>query len=442
MKAKRGRHRGASSGCQLGEMTQDAAIEATPMPAAMQVPGPADPLSCPQMSPEEASALTVKMEEVDAKLTDVLDRYGAAIVTGVLSEEECQEYEKLFTEDLSELVDMDEVQSSSAEVQAAAAAALKDVHQWPTASVPLLGMKERCQHRGLPHGRFAWAGRLNRNVRHCYEIIHGTTALVSSCDNSFFAPVGTPEKATNDNWPHVDHNKHDNRFWDDAEPCTSVSEWEVYQGILYVWESTSSNSSTTVLWTGSHRDVYEEMMTDKQLAKRGKKGNHFSMISFTEQELKESLNQRWRKMARRVPMPAGSLLLWSSKLVHQGWSGGPRLAQPVCWEPTSRRGPLARDRKLRMAALGLPSTHWASLGIPHTLVDIKPSQATKARPSHKGVELPLKWSLKLPSLMPGVDVPDMWRHFQNSDFEKTVLEDMKEIVDLEKMLRPEIVNAL
>merc|ERR1712194_562018 len=71
-----------------------------------------------------------------------------------------------------------------------------------------------------------------------------------------------------------------------------------------------------------------------------------------------------------------------------------------------------RSRKLRLAALGLPSTHWASLGLPHTLVDLMPSSASNARSTRKGIELPLKSTLQLPTLMPGVDVLDMWRHFQ------------------------------
>merc|ERR1719410_1203790 len=113
-------------------------------------------------------------------------------------------------------------------------------------------------------------------------------------------------------------------------------------------------------------------MTSEQLQQRGRKGDHFSRLEDAR------LIEGWHHSARRVPVPAGSLFLWSSRTVHQGWSGGPRLAQPVCWEPVDRRDERSRERKLKMAALGLPSTHWGSLGIPHMLVQTELPKATKA----------------------------------------------------------------
>merc|ERR1719433_2147764 len=83
---------------------------------------------------------------------------------------------------------------------------------------------------------------------------------------------------------------------------------------------------------------------------------------------RERLVHGWEEHSRRVPVPAGALLLFTSRTTHQGWSGGPRLAQPVCWEPRARRDEAMRERKLRLAALGLPSTHWASLALPHELL--------------------------------------------------------------------------
>jgi hypothetical protein len=99
------------------------------------------------------------------------------------------------------------------------------------------------------------------------------------------------------------------------------------------------------------------------------------------------LGELFRRGCRRAPMPEGSLLLWNSRTLHQamprahvplsnrefseaaardalfqGWTSGRRLAQPVCWEPKSRRGEAALVRKTLMSIRGLPSTHWASLG--------------------------------------------------------------------------------
>jgi hypothetical protein len=50
-----------------------------------------------------------------------------------------------------------------------------------------------------------------------------------------------------------------------------------------------------------------------------------------------------------------------------GWNKGPRLAQPICWEPRSRRSEAALLRKALLCCQGLPSTHWASLGVQHSM---------------------------------------------------------------------------
>merc|ERR1712050_258819 len=95
-------------------------------------------------------------------------------------------------------------------------------------------------------------------------------------------------------------------------------------------------------------------------------------------DARDRLIQGWQAHGRRIPVPAGALLLWTSRTTHQGWSGGPRLAQPLCWEPRSRRDGIMRERKLRLAALGLPSTHWASLALPHELSALSRPDAVEA----------------------------------------------------------------
>merc|ERR1712241_77891 len=108
-----------------------------------------------------------------------------------------------------------------------------------------------------------------------------------------------------------------------------ISQWEVFQGLLYVWGSEEQHASTTVLWCGSHRDVYSELMADTTMQNRGQRGVHFSRLQdMTSGESQQRLSKGWLHAARRVPVPSGSLLLWDSRLVHQGWRGGPRLVQP------------------------------------------------------------------------------------------------------------------
>jgi hypothetical protein len=69
-----------------------------------------------------------------------------------------------------------------------------------------------------------------------------------------------------------------------------------------------------------------------------------------------------------VPVPAGALLLWNSRTIHQGWAPGPRLAQPVCWEPKARRSRDALIRKAVCCIHGYPTTHWAALGFYHDFI--------------------------------------------------------------------------
>merc|ERR1712176_1073346 len=172
----------------------------------------------------------------------------------------------------------------------------------------------------------------------------------------------------------------------------------------------------------------EAMMQDPSMQERGRKGNHFSQITGLAQHGSASaLQEQWDANARRVPVPAGALLLWSSRTLHQGWVGGPRLAQPVCWEPIVRRSEFALERKLRLAALGLPSTHWASLGIPHTLVNIQPAAPSAARTEPNGVALTLASTIRPVTLAAGVDVQEMWKHFQAPDWEKPLPHDLKEL---------------
>lgn len=220
-----------------------------------------------------------------------------------------------------------------------------------------------CQRRGLPQGRFAWACRLHPNVRRVYELLHGTNDLVCAMDNPFFAKRDQAEADSNRNWPHVDHNSHD----------VLTADWDVWQGLLFVWSSEPLRASTTVVWPRSHTFLYPDIMDDERVAEAGRKGKHFT-------QLPDRLQPGWRAEARRLPVPAaGGLLVWNSRTVHQGWRGGPRLAQPVCYEPRERRSNAAYQRKLRCAALGLPTTHWASLGLPQYLVKPEPADSANGK---------------------------------------------------------------
>lgn len=287
-------------------------------------------------------------------------------------------------------------------------------------------MMERLQLRGLSHGRFAWGARRMERIKRCYAILHGTDDLVSSCDNSFYAPAAHAKQTQNKALPHVDQNRHDDRW--------RIKDWDCYQGIFYVWSSCDTErASTTVVWPGSHGEMYEVLMADAKTQKSGSKGGHFTQISnLADPTRSAKLLAGWNAKSRRMPVPAGALFLFNSKTVHQGWRGGPRLAQPVCWEPASRRDDQALERKLRMAALGLPSTHWASLGLPHnsSWAGIMSRDApTQAQSQKDGVSLPLKSSLRPVPLAGGVDFDEIWEALGKCPWMKPLSPDLRALLD-------------
>lgn len=363
------------------------------------------------MTLEEVNAITVSYADAPKRLPTVMETYGVALITGCVDADDLNRLENLFREDLEQLLaapskeagaspsdmlvqcegrtqkgERCTVTSMHTGIMAKFSRPLKNgsrfcsrhapaidpsipqsdalkpftgiplkLSDWPLSSLHELGEGERCSQRGLPHGKFAWACRRLQAVQQCYKILHGIEDLVTGLDNSFFVPESAPRQKTNREWPHVDQNFN----------CKEdLKHWDCYQSVLYIWPSTAEKASTTVVWPKSHSQVHAEMMSDSNCPC----DTHFVQIARLSEALQKKLLPIWRSEARRVPVPAGGLLLWNSRTVHQGWSGGPRLAHPICWEPRSRRDEAALERKMRLCALGLPSTHWASLGLPHSML--------------------------------------------------------------------------
>jgi len=243
-------------------------------------------------------------------LQRTLELHGVAIVTGVLNQDECVELDTLWDREQRE-------------------------------ATPQPGQ--------YAHGEVAWRARLHPNVKQVLASIFGTIPDELSCgmDKVFFQPRGTSPSEYNRQWLHVDQNH-----------CTGLTH-VCYQGVVYLWPSGEA-SSTTALWPGSHRpDVYHRLMASKYAQTCNKQ--YVTLKPSGDYQLE------WEACAatRRVPVPAGALLLWSSCTVHQGWDGGPRLAVPVCWEPRQRVDVEARKRKLRFAALGVTTSHSPSEGRIH-----------------------------------------------------------------------------
>jgi len=110
-------------------------------------------------------------------------------------------------------------------------------------------------------------------------------------------------------------------------------------------------------------------MKDLSFRRSGREGMHYCEIADMDNEsVARSLAARWAQCARRCVIPGGGLLLWNSRTVHTGWRGGSRLAQAVCLQPAAYRPEKERISKMRLSAVGLPTVHWASMGMQHDMV--------------------------------------------------------------------------
>jgi len=330
-----------------------------------------DPLAddkyfAPLMSSALQKAITVRLEDVETKLKHVLDDYGVAVVSCVVpTDVELQELESFFKEDLAELIDARLAEDSEV---------YKRFQEDGPRSLPLGSAKRLSRGNGfllsrcLPHGRFAWAVRKNANVERVYRALHaeelqqsgpGKQGLVASMDVTFFSPDAEPVGSAADFSAHCDQNRNDVR--------DNLATRPSFQGVVYVWPA-GERSSTTVVWPRSHKTVWHRMMNDAAFKQYGEWGLHYCEIrEMKDKKLAQELAQGWQRNCCRCVVPAGSMLLWNSRTLHTGWLGGARLAQPVCMEPEARRSQVARLGKLRLAALGLPSTHWASEAMQHDM---------------------------------------------------------------------------
>lgn len=413
---------------------------------------PSPTFSCPRLTQEELDAVSISWHDIKGAddLHDILDQHGYCVVTHVLSPDEIQTMEQQLTTEMNSLIDMDEVQSMSERAQKVyqQLQTTDGLKAWPaeTLSECYAGKHGFLCQRGLAHSQAAWQCRLR--CKRIYEMLHGTTDLVSSFDALFLTTASKANEPTTNNraWPHVDLSKDDPAIPD-------FKTWQVYQSILYLWSSEANDASTTVVWPGSQKpEIYHRAYNSQHHPHVASSQQYCALLDITHADIRRDLfDNGWCRHARRVPVPAGGLVIWASQTTHQGWqSRGARLAVPVCWEPTVRRTEEARRRKMLLAALGLPSTHWASLGRTHA--HKAAPQAVAALDIQNDVDsddkigFPLRGSIDCWSLDDDVDpisvwymlrVPDMYRN--NDD---KILPHPEDMADLESMLRPEILQVL
>jgi len=278
--------------------------------------------------------------------------------------------------------------------------------------------------------------RLHPEVKRIFANLFDIPAdeLAVGFDVTFWAAADTAGPASeNKQWLHVDQNFQSGL----THLCA--------QGVLYIWPSTDECASTTAVWPCSHLDTYTRLMQDGHAKEKGKKtlGSQSVRINdLHDCSERDDLATKAIAGTRRIPCPRGSLFLWDSRTIHQGWAGGPRFAQPICWEPRSRRDEEARLRKLYCCAAGVPTSHSSSEGRVHGMA--RPGRPKDSRPTE------VKPALKV--TMPYCVAPDQaaaWSELQGmlwcgkEDPAKNCTRiTAAEGVLIEKILRREILEAL
>lgn len=318
---------------------------------------PTNACQFPYLEPADLHKYSVPFSRFsDCKIT--LEEHGFVIISDIFDCEEIHQAAISIGEDLREVCDDDACLSETvhptiadAYAEFTSVPAESCVERWP-------GCSFQSNFRGLGQGRYPWYFRSHEKIREIYSFLYDLSPeeLVVGMDAVFFKPFASPATRWTTEWGHCDHN---------IKRADTGPDWLVYQSVASVWPSVTEQDATTVMWPGSHKEIFPGMMSDPDVTPSN--GHYIPLGSLLKSNSPERhrLLERYQREARRIPLPAGSLLIWDSRTVHQGWSEGMRLAMPICWEPRSRRSETALRRKLRLCASGLVTTHWASLGEQH-----------------------------------------------------------------------------
>ena len=332
---------------------------------------PALTFTAPFLEKEIVKEVTVD-DYTDPKIASILDAYGFVIIKNILSADEQKEAEALLYDDLLQCVDQTKlIGSQGKQLGRIFQQVSSGEEHFPKASLPGLASKGFLSLYGFPQSKFPWKMRMNPKVKTIYSNLHqvGPDDLCVSTDVSFFTPERKQHEDCNI-WCHADQNIY-----------LKVGSEKSYQGILYVWDSTTPDTSNTVLVPKSNNNEYYELL--KAIPENLHDGHSLYISTIPDVVIREQFLKMWREKSRRIPVPAGGLLIFNSKSIHQGYQSGFRLAQALCWEPKANRSEKALRSKLEACNMGIATTHWASLGTHHGVSFIKPRDPVYNSYHHK-----------------------------------------------------------
>lgn len=187
---------------------------------------------------------------------------------------------------------------------------------------------------GLCQSDFCWNVRCNSEIRDIFANILGISIKDLVCSMDAFSFTESTHPVNPKMWLHRDYNTHLDTPYDS------------YQGIYYLTETTKDGATTAVI-PGSH--TWE--MKEEEL----RAGNHFVIHS----------DQTNDDRVHRLLMKPGELLIFNSKLLHQGCIGPNRLCVMVSYGNRADRTEEARQKKIIQYITGQRTTHWSQLGQAH-----------------------------------------------------------------------------
>lgn len=191
---------------------------------------------------------------------------------------------------------------------------------------------------GLCQGDAAWYVRTNKDIIALYKHLLKCKQVVCSMDAIGFSQDEAYLHAEHVRWLHIDQNPH-------AKIGSNILS---IQGIFYA-EDGAPDCAGTIVVPGSHK-----AWLNHDYNGTGSK-SHFHMVD----------QDHFWSDAVKLDIPAGCLLLFSSKLVHQGRYGPRRLCFMTSYGNKQDRSEQARQRKVVMYLGGHRSNHWSQYGVYH-----------------------------------------------------------------------------
>jgi len=199
---------------------------------------------------------------------------------------------------------------------------------------------------GLSQGDAAWYVRTNTDIIKTFRQLLNAQQVICSMDSIGFAQNDSYLGAQNTSWLHVDQNPN----------IMPGADLYSLQGIFYAEDSygpgpeekrAELKRASTVVVPGSHKFWTNHNYTNQK--------NHYQIVD----------QDHWGAHAVRLQIKAGCLLIFNSKLVHQGMIGPHRLCFMVSYGDVKDRTEKCKERKVMMYLGGHRSSHWSQFGLYH-----------------------------------------------------------------------------